>query len=61
MGAVAARVATMLADVDVLVILADEQRAQAVAAALAPAAPAAHVLHYPSSDALPGDASPPSP
>ena len=60
-GAVAARAAEMLADGGVLLVLADEQRAEAVAAALTAAAPDAHVVHLPSSDALPGDASPASP
>ncbi len=60
-GAMAARAAALLEDGDVLLILADEQRAQAVVAALAPAAPAARVVHLPSSDALPGDTSPASP
>ncbi|WP_375392981.1 DEAD/DEAH box helicase, partial [uncultured Sphingomonas sp.] len=57
----AARASELLADGDVLVILGDEQRAQAVAAALTAAAPAARVIHLPSSDALPGDSSPASP
>ena len=59
-GAMAARAAELLAARDVLLILVDEQRAEAVAAALAAAAPAVRVLHLPSSDALPGDASPAS-
>ena len=57
----AARAAVLLADGDALVIVADEQRAQGVAAALAAAAPAVRVVHLPSSDALPGDSSPASP
>ena len=60
-GAIAARAAELLEAGDVLVILADEQRAEGVAAALAAAAPTARVVHQPSSDALPGDTSPPSP
>ena len=60
-GAVAARAAELLDGGDALLVLADEQRAQAVAAALSAAAPAARVLHLPSSDALPGDTSPASP
>ncbi|WP_425228071.1 DEAD/DEAH box helicase [Sphingomonas sp.] len=60
-GAVAARAADELATANVILVLADEQRAEAVAAALATAAPAARVLHLPSSDALPGDNSPASP
>ena len=43
-----------------LLVLIDEQRAEAVAAALAAAAPQAHAIHLPSSDALPGDTSPAS-
>jgi transcription-repair coupling factor (superfamily II helicase) len=60
-GAFAARAAERLEAGDVLLILSDEQRAQAVAGALAVAAPEARVVHMPSSDALPGDASPASP
>ncbi|WP_419807524.1 DEAD/DEAH box helicase [Sphingomonas sp.] len=60
-GAVAARAAELLDVHDVLLVLVDEQRAEAVAAALTAAAPAARVLHLPSSDALPGDVSPASP
>ena len=60
-GAVAARAAEMLENGNVLIILSDEQRAEAVAAALTAAAPTARVIHQPSSDALPGDTSPPSP
>ena len=60
-GAVAARAAELLEAGDVLLVLADEQRAEAVAAALTAAAPHARVQHLPSSDALPGDASPASP
>ena len=60
-GAMAARAAELLETGDVLLILSDEQRAQAVAAALVAAAPDARVVHLPSSDALPGDASPASP
>jgi transcription-repair coupling factor (superfamily II helicase) len=60
-GAVAARAAEMLDTQDVFLVLVDEQRAEAVTAALSAAAPAARVVHLPSSDALPGDASPASP
>ena len=60
-GAVAARAADVLDRRDALLILVDEQRAEAVAAALAAAAPHARVVHLPSSDALPGDTSPASP
>jgi transcription-repair coupling factor (superfamily II helicase) len=60
-GAMAARAAELLETGDVLLILSDEQRAQAVAAALSAAAPATRVVHLPSTDALPGDASPASP
>ena len=60
-GAVSARAADCLENSDVLLVLVDEQRAEAVTAALTAAAPQARVLHLPSSDALPGDASPASP
>ena len=60
-GAVAARAADILGQRDALLILVDEQRAEAVAAALAAASPDARVVHLPSSDALPGDTSPASP
>ena len=60
-GAVAARAAELLTTTDVALVLADSQRAETVAAALAAAAPAARVVLLPSSDALPGDTSPASP
>jgi transcription-repair coupling factor (superfamily II helicase) len=60
-GIVATRLAEALDAGDVLYIASDEQRAEAVAAALRAAAPAAQVIHCPSSDALPGDAAPASP
>ena len=60
-GAVAACAAELLEAGDVLLVVLDEQRAEAVSAALAAAAPGACVLHLPSSDALPGDTSPASP
>ena len=60
-GIVAARLSAALENNDVLYVTADEPRAQAIAAALAAAAPAVEVLYYPSSDALPGDAAPASP
>ena len=60
-GAVAARAAERLEEGDVLVVATDERRAESIAAALAAAAPVARVVHLPSSDALPGDTSPPSP
>ena len=59
-GIVVARLAEALAD-DLLYIASDEQRAEAVAAALRAAAPGAEVVHCPSSDALPGDSAPASP
>ncbi|MEG3176408.1 TRCF domain-containing protein [Sphingomonas sp. RB3P16] len=63
--AAAAIVATRLAEAletgDVLFVASDEQRADAVAEALRCAAPAAAVIHSPSSDALPGDTAPASP
>ena len=46
---------------DIMFAAADEQRAEAIAAALAAFAPERTVVHVPSSDALPGDAAPPSP
>ncbi len=60
-GVVATRLATALEQGDVLFIAADEQRAEAVAAALRCAAPDAQILHSPSSDALPGDTGAASP
>ena len=46
---------------DALFVAVDEQRAAAIAAVAAGFAPAATVVHLPSSDALPGDAAPASP
>ena len=60
-GVVATRIAEALADGDVLYIASDEQRAEAVAAALRCAAPETQVVHSPSSDALPGEADAASP
>jgi transcription-repair coupling factor (superfamily II helicase) len=60
-GETAAALAEAIARSDVLFVAADEQRAEAVAAALAAAAPDAAVIHCPSSDALPGDTTPASP
>ena len=55
-GLIATRLADVLVRGDILFIAADEQRAEAVAAALQSAAPTSQVVHSPSSDALPGDA-----
>ncbi len=60
-GWVATQLAETLAKGDVVYIATDEQRAGAVANALAAAAPDALILHVPSSDALPGDDAPASP
>ncbi|MBB5715268.1 helicase-related protein [Sphingomonas aerophila] len=60
-GVFAVRAAEALTDGHVLAIVTDEQRAEALAAALAAAAPEATVIHLPSSDALPGDAAEASP
>ncbi|MEH3158559.1 MAG: helicase-related protein [Sphingomonas taxi] len=54
-GQVASRLAEALANGDVMYIALDEQRAEAVAAALRIAAPNARVVHSPSSDVLPGE------
>ena len=59
-GLVVARLADRLATENVIYVASDEQRAAVVAAALAAGVPAATVLHLPSSDALPGDATPAS-
>jgi transcription-repair coupling factor (superfamily II helicase) len=60
-GDVATQLAEALDDGDVLFLALDEQRALAIHAALAAAAPEAVILHCPSSDALPGDPTPASP
>ncbi|MGI4878035.1 MAG: helicase-related protein [Janthinobacterium lividum] len=60
-GVVAVRLTEAMAAGDVLFVAADEQRAEAVAAALHALAPGAVVVHCPSSDALPGDIAPASP
>ena len=60
-GLAATRLAAALHTGDLLFVASDEQRAEAVAAALAAAAPEAVVIHCPSSDALPGDRTPASP
>jgi transcription-repair coupling factor (superfamily II helicase) len=60
-GEAAVALAEAVARGDVLFIASDEQRAEAVAAALAAAVPDAAVIHCPSSDALPGDTAPASP
>jgi len=60
-GLATARIAAALHSGDVIVVASDEQRAEAIAAALAAATPDASVIHCPSSDALPGDRAPASP
>lgn len=57
----AAALADALATRDLLFVAADEVRAQAIARALAAFDPDAEVVFCPGSDALPGDAAPPSP
>jgi len=60
-GRVATHLAESLDEGNVIYVATDEQRAGAVASALASAAPHALILHVPSSDALPGDDAPASP
>ncbi len=60
-GLIAVTLAEALIDRDVMLVASDEQRAEAVAAALQCAAPDVLVIHCPSSDALPGEAAPASP
>ena len=60
-GVAAARTAEALTDGHAMLVALDEQRAEALAAALAAAAPDATVIHMPSSDALPGDSAEASP
>ena len=59
-GLIAVRLAERLASGDAVYVAADEQRAEAVAAALTVAAPDRLIVHCPSSDALPGEALPAS-
>ncbi len=59
-GLVAVTLAERLQSGDVLYIASNEPRAEALAAALAVAAPDKLVVHMPSSDALPGDSAPAS-
>ncbi|SEM46763.1 transcription-repair coupling factor (superfamily II helicase) [Sphingomonas gellani] len=61
LGVAAARVADALAQGDAIIVALDEQRAEALTAALRAAAPEARVIHLPSSDALPGDSAQASP
>jgi transcription-repair coupling factor (superfamily II helicase) len=56
-----AAVAELLTDGDVIVAVADETRADALARVLAAMMPAAQVLFCPGTDALPGDSAPASP
>src|SRR6187402_3112587 len=60
-AAVVAALADACTDGAALFIAQDEQRAQAIAAAMVAALPDAMIIHIPSSDALPGDRSLPSP
>nr|WP_207912366.1 TRCF domain-containing protein [Parafrankia sp. BMG5.11] len=60
-GLIAVTLAEALIDRDVMLVASDEQRAEAVAAALQCAAPEALVIHCPSTDALPGETAPASP
>ena len=60
-GLATARIAAALHSGDVIVVASDEQRAEAIAAALAAGVPEASVIHCPSNDALPGDRAPASP
>ena len=60
-GLVATRLAEQLAEGSVIFVAADEQRAEALAEALSIAAPDVEVLHFPSSDALPGEGAAASP
>ncbi len=58
---VAAALVKRLADGSIIYVAADDQRATEIAAIAAAFAPAAVVVHLPSSDALPGDEAPASP
>jgi transcription-repair coupling factor (superfamily II helicase) len=60
-GDVATQIAEALRDSHIVFLARDEQRAEAIAAALRVAAPECITVHYPSSDALPGDTAPASP
>ena len=60
-GELAVRLAKALDAGDLVFLAADDVRARAVERALRAAAPDAAVVHLPASDALPGDAAPPSP
>lgn len=57
----AVRIAETLADVSIAFLADDEQQAEALADALRALAPHGHVVHVPSSDALPGEAAPATP
>ncbi|WP_298690262.1 TRCF domain-containing protein [uncultured Sphingomonas sp.] len=57
----AVQIAKALADADILFLADDEQQAEALAGAVRAIAPAHPVFFLPASDALPGDAAPPSP
>jgi transcription-repair coupling factor (superfamily II helicase) len=59
-GAAATRIAEALAGRNVLAIISGDYRAQDIHAALLGAAPKAHAIFFPPSDALPGDTQPPT-
>jgi transcription-repair coupling factor (superfamily II helicase) len=60
-GLAATRIAEALVSGHVLAIISTDYRARDVCAALTGAAPEAEVIFFPPSDALPGDAQPPTP
>ena len=60
-GDAATQIAEVLSHHHVVFLARDEQRAEAIAAALRAAAPECVTVHFPSSDALPGDIAPASP
>lgn len=60
-GLAATRIAEALVSGNVLAIISTDYRARDVAAALQGAAPDADVIFFPPTDALPGDAQPPTP
>ncbi|RYG38245.1 MAG: DEAD/DEAH box helicase [Burkholderiales bacterium] len=61
LGLAATRIAEALVSNHVLAIISTDYRARDVSAALLGAAPDAQVIFFPPSDALPGDAQPPTP
>jgi transcription-repair coupling factor (superfamily II helicase) len=60
-GDTATQIAEALNGGHIVFLSRDEQRAEATAAALRAAAPESVIVHFPSSDALPGDTAPASP